>query len=93
MGAATPSRRAVLRIAGAGAVVAGIAVVWPWRETPTGVAGPVSGAAFGEPSVLRSSGGVLDVDLVASGRTVPWRDGRRYVLVYNGAVPGPTIRV
>jgi len=71
----------------------GTLAVWPWRETPAGAAGPASGAAFAEPAVLQSNGGALDVDLVAAARKVPWGDGRRYVLAYNGEVPGPTIRV
>jgi len=45
------------------------------------------------PDELRSSGGRLDVTLVARASRVPWGTGKRYALTYGGSTPGPTLRV
>lgn len=59
----------------------------PWRETTT------AGAELAHPAVLRSSGGRLEVDLVAGRHrtTIAGRDAR--VLGYGGTLPGRTWRV
>ena len=51
------------------------------------------GDALPAPTALRSTGGRLDVELVAAPVLLPWGSGERYALAYNGAVPGPTLRV
>jgi len=94
------SRRTLLRVAGTGAVVVGVAgvsaCVPPRGSNESGahaVPGGTTGSAFAQPPELRSSGGRLDLTLVASARMVPWGDGTRFALTYNGTVPGPTLRV
>ena len=63
----------------------------PGNASPT--AGGAPGAAFAAPEELRSSGGRLELDLVAVSAQLPWGSGTRYALTYNGSVPGPTLRV
>ena len=94
------SRRTLLRVAGTGAVVvgvAGVAACVPSRGSndrgANAVPGGTAGSAFAPPPELRSSGGRLDLTLIASARMVPWGDGTRFALIYNGTVPGPTLRV
>jgi len=53
----------------------------------------VAPAAFGQPDVLASADGRLDVELVARARQIPWGTGTRYALTYNGTTPGPTLVV
>ena len=55
--------------------------------------GAVPPTAFGQPEVLESANGRLDVELVARARQVPWGTGTRYALTYNGTTPGPTLVV
>jgi FtsP/CotA-like multicopper oxidase with cupredoxin domain len=61
------------------------------NNSPT--AGGAPGAVFASPKELRSSGGRLELELVAAPAQVPWGSGTRYALAYNGSVPGPTLRV
>lgn len=58
-----------------------------------GSIGGTSGTALAAPPELRSSGGLLEVVLTAAATMVPWGDGERYALTFNGTVPGPTLRV
>jgi FtsP/CotA-like multicopper oxidase with cupredoxin domain len=88
------SRRNALRLAGLGAVTTAAGAVGAWRTTgdPGGQTAGVSGGALVEPRVLTSSGGRLDVDLVADrGVRIAGRDTEAFG--YNGSSPGPTIRV
>ena len=48
---------------------------------------------FGEPKVLRSVDGKLDVRLVAAPRRVRFGRGTRWAYTYGGTTPGPTLRV
>ena len=50
-----------------------------------------SGAAFAEPKVMSSSGGVLELDLRVAEATVAVAGGSARMLTYNGTVPGPTL--
>jgi FtsP/CotA-like multicopper oxidase with cupredoxin domain len=59
------------------------------RATPGGAQVP----SFAEPPVLRSIDGALEVVLRAAPLQVPHGSTTRYALAYNGAVPGPTLRV
>jgi FtsP/CotA-like multicopper oxidase with cupredoxin domain len=95
------SRRALLRGAGVGALLIGVGGV-TGRSLGWGPAGalladqasgPRVGSAFVMPDELRSSGGRLDVTLVARASRVPWGTGKRYALTYGGSTPGPTLRV
>jgi FtsP/CotA-like multicopper oxidase with cupredoxin domain len=61
------------------------------RAAPDGATGPTS--EFAQPNELSSSAGRLAVTLVAAPATVPYGDGRRWALTYNGSTPGPTLRV
>ncbi|MEZ5258226.1 MAG: multicopper oxidase domain-containing protein [Ilumatobacteraceae bacterium] len=37
--------------------------------------------------------GTLEVTLEAAATMVPWNEGERFAYTYNGATPGPTLRV
>jgi len=87
---ARPDRREFLRLAGMTAAVAGLAAC---GSRPAGSAVARSGRPFGEPVVLRSRDGRLDVRLVAEGRTVRTGGERRFAYTYNRSTPGPTLRV
>lgn len=65
------------------------------RHAATGsvAGGGTDSTPFAEPTVLRSSSGTLNVELVASEVQVPWANGTRFALAYNDSVPGPTLRV
>jgi FtsP/CotA-like multicopper oxidase with cupredoxin domain len=52
-----------------------------------------AGATVPTPQELRSSNGLLELELAAAPVMLPWNDGERYALAYNGSVPGPTLRV
>ncbi len=54
---------------------------------------PASGTAFGQPQVLDSADGVLEVTLRAEVVDLAWRDQTRVAFAYNGSTPGPTLRV
>jgi len=93
------SRRTALGLLGAGAASAvlvscgfgGSDGATPGSPAPT--ASPAGGGALPTPTELRSADGVLDVELVAAPVQLPWGDGQRYALAYNGSAPGPTLRV
>ena len=51
------------------------------------------GSDFAQPAELSSTGGRLDVTLVAAAATVPYGAGSRWALTYNGSTPGPTLRL
>ncbi|MFN8040852.1 MAG: multicopper oxidase family protein [Acidimicrobiales bacterium] len=93
------TRRAALGLFGAGTasvVLAGCGLGDGDAAAPTGPTGsttPSAGGALPVPTELRSTGGLLDVDLVAAPVQLPWGDRTRYALAFNGAVPGPTLRV
>jgi FtsP/CotA-like multicopper oxidase with cupredoxin domain len=88
------SRRNALRLAGLGAVTTAFGAVGTWRTTVGSESQPAgtSGTVLVEPQVLTSSGGRLDVELVA-GRGVEIAGRDTDALGYNGSSPGPTIRV
>ena len=46
-----------------------------------------------QPSVVSSVNGVLNLNLVAAPKLVPYEGGTRWALAYNGSVPGPTLMV
>jgi len=52
-----------------------------------------AGAMLPTPQELRSSNGLLELELAAAPVMLPWNGGERYALAYNGSVPGPTLRV
>ncbi|PZV04128.1 MAG: copper oxidase [Cyanobium sp.] len=82
-------RRSFLALAaGASASVAGTALMG--RSAPLR-SGGVSQAP--NPSRFRSSGGRLDVDLVAQETAVTIPRGPRTALTYNGLLPGPLLEV
>lgn len=54
---------------------------------------PASDTPFGEPEVLDSANGVLEVTLRAEIVDLPWRGWTRVGFGYNGSTPGPTLRV
>jgi len=53
----------------------------------------VRGSDFAEPQTLRSADGRLEVTLRAEATQLPYGNGTRYALTYNGTAPGPTLRV
>lgn len=92
------SRRTALGLLGAGgatAVLAGCGMGMGGGSTTRKNANPggTPGDPLTAPIELRSSNGVLDVELTASATKLPWGDGERFALAYNGSVPGPTLRV
>ena len=52
-----------------------------------------TGLAHAGTSEIRSSKGVLKATLVAEEQMIPYQGGTRWALTYNGAFPGPTLRV
>ncbi|MGR2752287.1 multicopper oxidase family protein [Agromyces arachidis] len=103
------SRRAVLiaGAAGAAAVAVGGGVAL-WNLTSDGPAVPPDGATtvpetdagdapdgetFGEPEVLASADGRLDLELAAAIATATVGGAEVRVLAYDGTMPGPTLRV
>ena len=87
--ALTPTRRDFLGALAGGAAVLGLSACGSDTSSP-GV--PAAGRDFDTPRERRSRNGVLDVTLVAEGRTVRFGSGRRYAYTYNGTTPGPTAR-
>ncbi len=94
------SRRSALGLIGAGGATmalagcgmrtgGGASVRTPSNPNPGGT----SDSRLAEPEMLRSRDGVLEAVLTAAAGMVPWGSGERYGLTYNGAVPGPTLRV
>jgi FtsP/CotA-like multicopper oxidase with cupredoxin domain len=66
--------------------------------TATGTAVGTGSSASSAPTaqateVLASSGGNLDVTLTAAESQVPYQDGTRWAMTYNGGSQGPTLRV
>ncbi len=99
-GASGLSRRQVLAGLGAGGAlfaVGGLAACtrMPGATTDGGSTTNGAGASseFAQPVELASQNGRLDVTLVAAAATVPYADGTRWALTYNGTTPGPTLRV
>jgi len=98
----TPRRQGLTRrrILGGGIAATGLAAlgagargVWPAVASQATPVAAISGAEFAEPTVLQSSDGRLDVALDAA--FGPAAMGGRAVTTYNfnGAVPGPTLRL
>jgi len=89
-----PTRRWFLGAAvglGAGAV---LLPDWLAQAVPAaGSAGAATTNRFTQPEVLESANGKLEVELVARARQIPWGNGTRYALTYNGTTPGPTLAV
>ncbi|MEO7373789.1 MAG: multicopper oxidase family protein [Terrimesophilobacter sp.] len=86
------SRRNALVLGGlglAGTAIGGTGLLLGW----TSRFGSVSGARFAGPSELRSTDGLLQVDLTAAPGKVQVAGGAATVLSYNGGLPGPTLRV
>jgi len=91
-------RHLLIGIGATGALVAtgGLAACTRNPSTLGSQPTPGSGATgpdFGEPPVLASENGRLDVDLRAAAATVPYAGAARWALAYNGSTPGPTLRV
>lgn len=77
---------------GAGATVAGGAGLW-WSGALGGPRGGRSGSDLVEPATLRSSSGVLDLELDAAPTQLRLGDRTATVWTYNGSLPGPTLRL
>ncbi|MDC5697913.1 multicopper oxidase family protein [Intrasporangium calvum] len=87
------SRRNALRLAGLGAATAVAGGVGIWRTSTDGSAiDPEAGGLLAQPAVLTSTGGRLEVELVA-GRGVTLAGRETQALGYNGSSPGPTLHV
>ena len=87
------SRRQVLQLSAlgvAGVVIGGVGLS---REIATAPAAAGGGAALAAPPQLRSSAGLLRVELEAAERTVQVAGRRVTVLAYNTGLPGPTLRL
>ena len=84
------TRREFLEFVVGGAGLAGLAACGVGTSKP-GLARP--GAAFEQPTTLRSTNGKLTVRLVAKGRLVRFGSGRRFAYTYNDSTPGPTLRL
>ncbi len=95
--AKSTSRRTVLKVAGGVAafgVLGGGSYLLGTLANQNGLVGPQQQAGkTGQPEVLRSKKGLLEVDLVAA-QTIVEIDGVQVsALSYNGSVPGPTLIV
>ncbi|QCU79123.1 multicopper oxidase family protein [Citricoccus sp. SGAir0253] len=93
-----PSRRQVLGwgLAGGAMTAAGAAgLLWGTgpRGGPGGGSGGTGGGDWGEPEVLTSAGGVLDLDLEAAPAAVGIDGRTAHVWAFNGTVPGPTLEL
>ena len=87
------SRRQVLQLSAlgvAGVVIGGVGLS---REIATAPAAAGGGAALAAPPQLRSSAGLLRVELEAAERTVQVAGRRVTVLASNTGLPGPTLRL
>ncbi len=84
------SRRAAL--IGLGASGLGI---WFWtRSSGESLIPALSGSrSMTQPSVLSSEDGILELTLRAEASQIPWRDGTRFALTYNGGTTGPTLQI
>jgi FtsP/CotA-like multicopper oxidase with cupredoxin domain len=102
------SRRAVLIAGAAGAAVVAVGGSFAlWNLTSDGPAAPPDdattpgadaapgpdGETFREPEVLTSVDGRLDLELAAAVATATVAGTEVRVLAYNGAMPGPTLRI
>ena len=85
------SRRAFLGVGGLG--VASLLAGGAETAGLLGELDAVTGSELRQPEVLTSSGGVLDVLLVAGLREHRVAGARARTLTYNGGVPGPTLRL
>jgi FtsP/CotA-like multicopper oxidase with cupredoxin domain len=92
------TRRQALLLAGAGAVSAGVGATgllsgWgsPSGSTVSGPGGAASDLV--EPKVISSEGGNLRVTLTAAAGPVDMAGRSVRGMSYNGAVPGPTLRI
>lgn len=90
------SRRTVLTIAGAGVGAIALAGGGYWLGQLNSPSNPaVSGSSGGqpgtEPTVLRSSGGKLSVDLTAEHTHTTVAGQHAQLMTYNGTSPGPTL--
>jgi FtsP/CotA-like multicopper oxidase with cupredoxin domain len=84
-------RRFLAAMGGAAALRVGVATDWGRLWKIVGVVG--SSVPFGDPKVVRSANGRLDVKLVAAPRRVRFGNGTRWAYTYGGTTPGPTLRV
>ncbi len=86
-------RRDLLKLtAGAGVVAFGVAgrgLVLPWVNTGRAA----EGAALVEPEVRASRDGLLDTTIEARVMPVRVAGGTAIMSVYDGTIPGPTLRV
>ena len=86
-------RRDLIKLtAGAGVAAIGVAgrgLILPWVSTSRAAAGE----PLVEPEVRASRDGVLDTTLEASVMQVPVAGGRAIMRVYEGSLPGPTLRI
>ncbi|MBH0024457.1 multicopper oxidase family protein [Salinibacterium sp. SWN248] len=90
------SRRNALILGGVGVAsvtVGGTGFFINQRLPTSSSSGTISGNAFTEPVELRSSDGVLTVDLESSPQRVSIAGRDVNALSYNGGLPGPTLRV
>lgn len=62
-------------------------------SSPTTSIDAATGLPFSNIKEMRSSNGILDVELVAASTMLPWLKAQRFALTYNGSTPGPTLRV
>jgi len=92
----------VLGLVGLGSLTLGVTGLasqgrgWAGLHSGEAGSGPSSagtGAAFAEPKVMSSSGGVLELDLRIAEATVAVAGTSARMLTYNGTVPGPTLHV
>lgn len=86
------SRRNALLLGGlglAGTVAGGAGLFWTLTSRPA----PVTGGELTQPSDLRSEGGRLEVRLDAGPGRIPLAGQQALALVYNGGIPGPTLRL
>ncbi|MEO2125409.1 MAG: multicopper oxidase family protein [Acidimicrobiales bacterium] len=92
----TLNRRKFL-ILGAGAVVGASAfpLLGCGSDEEVAPLGAALGSAstFLTPTEIISTDGVLETSLIMAAAMVPFGDGERWAYTYNGATPGPTLRV
>src|SRR5215213_2340850 len=86
-------RRDLIKLsAGAGVAAVGVAgrgLILPWVPTSRAAAGE----PLVEPEVRASRDGVLDTALTCSVMSVPVAGGTAIMRVYEGTLPGPTLRI
>lgn len=86
------SRRNALLLGGLGVaatVAGGAGLFWTLTSRPA----PVTGGALTQPSDLRSEDGRLQLRLEASPGWIQLAGQQAWALAYNGAIPGPTLRI